>query len=248
MAVIVILAVYIAIMLIIGTYSWRKTKSVNDFVLGGRNVGSWLTAFAYGTSYFSAVVFIGYAGQFGWSFGVSSTWIGVGNALIGSLLAWIVLGSRTRKMTKHLGSSTMPDFFEKRYNSHSLKIVSSIIIFVFLVPYTAGVYKGLGNLFAMAFNIDENIILIIMALITAFYVIAGGYIATAISDFIQGIIMLGGIVAVIVAVLSGQGGFSAAFEKMSEISTPTVAAGGFTSLFGPNPLALLGVVILTSLG
>ena len=59
---------------------------VITFVLGGRSVGPWLTAFAYGTSYFSAVVFVGYAGQFGWKYGIASTWIGIGNALIGSLL------------------------------------------------------------------------------------------------------------------------------------------------------------------
>lgn len=110
---IAMLAVYIVVMLGIGIYTSRKTKSVSDFVLGGRGVGSWLTAFAYGTSYFSAVVFIGYAGQFGWSYGISAAWIGVGNAILGSALAWIVLGKRTRMMTKHLNAKTMPEYFEK---------------------------------------------------------------------------------------------------------------------------------------
>ena len=112
MSSVIILGVYLAMMVAIGIYSWKKTKSVTDFVLGGRNVGSWLTAFAYGTTYFSAVVFIGFAGKFGWGYGVSATWIGIGNALIGSLLAWIILGKRTRIMSKHLESATMPDFFE----------------------------------------------------------------------------------------------------------------------------------------
>ena len=248
MAVSIILGIYILIMIGIGVYSWRKTKSINDFVLGGRNVGSWLTAFAYGTSYFSAVVFIGYAGQSGWAHGFSATWIGIGNALLGSLAAWLVLGKRTRIMTKHLDSSTMPDFFEKRYGSKKLKIVASLIIFIFLVPYTASVYKGLGNLFAMAFDVDINICLVVMALITAFYVIAGGYLATAISDFVQGIIMLGGIVMVIIAVVNGKGGFTEAFSQLSQISTETAPQGSFSSIFGPDPLGLFGLVILTSLG
>lgn len=248
MAPIIILGVYLLIMVVIGIYSWRKTKSINDFVLGGRNVGSWLTAFAYGTSYFSAVVFIGYAGQFGWAYGLSSAWIGIGNALLGSLAAWLVLGRRTRTMTKHLDSATMPDFFEKRYGSKALKITASVIIFIFLVPYTASVYKGLGNLFAMAFDIDVNVCLVIMALITAFYVIAGGYLATAISDFVQGIIMLAGIVMVVVAVVNGKGGFTEAIGQMAQISTQTAPSGSFTSIFGPDPIGLLGVVILTSLG
>lgn len=248
MSSVIILGIYFLLMIGIGIYSSKKAKTVNDFILGGRNVGSWLTAFAFGTSYFSAVIFIGYAGQFGWEYGVASSWIGIGNAIIGSLFAWIVLGKRTRRMTTHLESSTMPDFFEKRYDSHPLKIVSSVIIFVFLIPYSASVYKGLGNLFALAFDIKLEYCLIAMAAITAFYVIAGGYLATAISDFIQGIIMLGGITLVVICVLNGQGGFTSAIHKMGELKTTTGETGLFASIFGPDPLGLLGVVILTSLG
>ena len=248
MSSVIILGIYLVMMVVVGIYSWKKTKSVNDFVLGGRNLGSWLTAFAYGTTYFSAVVFIGYAGQFGWGYGVSATWIGIGNAIIGSLLAWLVLGRRTRTMTKHLESATMPDFFEKRYSSKTLKIVSSMIIFIFLVPYTASVYKGLGNLFALAFDVNINVCLIIMAVITGFYVIMGGYLATAISDFIQGIIMLGGIVMVVLFVVNGKGGFAEAINQLKAIPVASGAKGGFGSLFGPDPIGLLGVVVLTSLG
>ena len=240
-----LLIIFCAVMILIGMISRRRTRGVDEFVLGGRAVGPWLTAFAYGTSYFSAVVFIGYAGQFGWKYGLSSTWIGIGNAVIGSLLAWVVLGRRTRLMTKHLSASTMPEFFGKRFDSRGLKLVSSAIIFVFMIPYTASVYTGLSRLFSMAFHIDYIYCMIAMAALTAVYVILGGYVATAINDFIQGIIMLFGIVVVIVSVLSGHGGFTAAVQSLSEI---TADGGGFTSLFGPAPLSLLGVVILTSLG
>ena len=150
---IVMLVVFFGAMIAIGFICREKAKTADGFVLGGRTVGPWLTAFAYGTSYFSAVVFVGYAGQFGWKFGVASTWIGIGNAIIGSLLAWVVLGRRTRVMTQHLGSATMPDFFEKRYGSRALKIAAAIIIFIFLIPYTASLYNGLSRLFAMAFDI-----------------------------------------------------------------------------------------------
>ena len=130
----------------VGLYSRKQASSVDGFVLGGRSVGPWLTAFAYGTSYFSAVVFVGYAGQFGWKYGMSSTWIGVGNAVIGSLLAWLVLGKRTKMMTQHIQSRTMPDFFGTRFSSQGLRVAASIIAFVFLIPYTAGVYKGISSL------------------------------------------------------------------------------------------------------
>ncbi len=247
---VVILIIYFAVMIGIGLYCRKNATDVNGFVLGGRSVGPWLTAFAYGTSYFSAVVFVGYAGQFGWRYGIAATWAGIGNALIGSLLAWVILGRRTRIMTQHLDSATMPQFFGQRYNSRPLKIVASVIIFIFLIPYTASLYNGLSRLFGMAFNIDYSICIVLMAVLTAIYVIAGGYMATAINDFIQGIIMLFGIVTVIGAVLKANGGFLAALDGLGQITDETVSTtpGIFASFFGPDPLNLLFVVILTSLG
>ncbi|MBR4545135.1 MAG: sodium:solute symporter family protein [Oscillibacter sp.] len=244
------LVVFFGLMIGIGLYCRRNATDVDGFVLGGRSVGPWLTAFAYGTSYFSAVVFVGYAGQFGWRYGIAATWAGIGNALIGSLLAWAVLGRRTRIMTQHLSSATMPEFFGKRFGSHSLKIAASVIIFIFLIPYTASLYNGLSRLFGMAFHIDYSVCVVVMAVLTGIYVIAGGYMATAINDFIQGIIMLFGICAVIAAVLQSRGGFLAALDGLSRVSDPLVsdAPGVFNSFFGPDPVNLLGVVILTSLG
>lgn len=244
------LLAFFAIMIAIAVYSAKRTKDVGGFVLGGRNIGPWLSAFAYGTSYFSAVIFVGYAGQFGWKFGIASTWVGIGNCILGSLLAWVVLGRRTRLMTNHLGSATMPDYFEKRFDSRTLRLVAAALIFIFLIPYTASLYKGLSQLFAMAFDVDYSVCIAIMAIITAIYVIAGGYMATVISDFVQGIIMLVGIVAVIGAVLKINGGFLGSLEALAQVSDPATSAqpGVFASFFGPDPANLMGVVVLTSLG
>ncbi len=245
-----ILIAYFAVLVCIGIYCRRRATDVNGFVLAGRNVGPWLTAFAFGTSYFSAVVFVGYAGQFGWRFGISATWIGLGNALIGSLFAWMVLGRRTRVMSQHLDSATMPQFFGRRFDSNALKVVASAIIFIFLIPYTASLYNGLSRLFGMAFNIDYSVCIIIMAVLTAVYVTAGGYMATAINDFIQGIIMIFGIIAVIAAVLMSQGGLMDALDSLARVTDTTVSTtpGVFASFLGAEPLNLLFVVILTSLG
>lgn len=249
---ILLLLVFFGVMVGVGVYSRKHATSVSGFVLGGRSVGPWLTAFAYGTSYFSAVVFVGYAGQFGWKYGMASTWIGLGNAIIGSLLAWVVLGRRTRVMTQHLSSSTMPEFFGQRFDSKALKIVASVIIFIFLIPYTASIYNGLSRLFEMAFHVPYAVCVVVMAVFTAVYVILGGYMATAINDFIQGIIMLVGIVAVIAAVLNGQGGFTQAVMQLAQTPSDVEATAGqpgaFTAFFGPDPKGLLGVVVLTSLG
>ncbi|MCQ2485038.1 MAG: sodium:solute symporter [Clostridia bacterium] len=237
---------FFSLMTGIGIKSRKHATDVNGFVLGSRSVGPWLSAFAFGTSYFSAVIFVGYAGQFGWNFGLASTWIGLGNAFIGSLLAWSVLGRRTRVMTQHLSCKTMPDFFGERFGSKGLKIAASVITFVFLIPYTASLYNGLSRLFSMAFNgVDYSICVIVMAILTGIYVLIGGYMATAINDFIQGLIMLVGIVAVIASVLNDNGGFMAATEKLA-----TGENGGweYASFLGPNPIFLLFVVMLTSLG
>lgn len=249
---ILLLIIFFTIMILVGLYSRKHAKNVGDFVLGGRAVGPWLTAFAYGTTYFSAVVFVGYAGQFGWKYGLSATWIGIGNAILGSFLAWVILGRRTRVMTHHLNSTTMPDFFGSRYDSKAIRITASAITFIFLVPYTASVYNGLSRLFGMAFDVPYEVCIIAMAVLTGIYVLLGGYMATAINDLIQGIVMLAGIVAVIASVLNNNGGFMSAVGSLARFNSDNPATvgqpGAFTSFFGPDPKNLLGVIILTSLG
>jgi SSS family solute:Na+ symporter len=212
-------------------------------MLGGRNVGPWLSAFSYGTSYFSAVIFIGYAGSFGWEFGVAALWIGIGNAFIGSSLAWNVLGRRTRLITQKLNSATMPDYFGKRFDSKALKIVASIIVFIFLVPYTAALYNGLSSLFSIAFGFDQYWVwILIISVITGIYVVIGGLMSTAINSFIQGLIMLVGIALVIIFALNKNGGLMGSLEVLSK------SGWEYTSIFGAEPFHLIFVVLLTSLG
>lgn len=244
----IVMILYLVMMVGIGVYCRRLSTDVTGFVLGGRSLGAWLGAFTYGTSYFSAVIFVGYAGKFGWSFGMAATWIGIGNAILGSLLPWLIMGKRTRLMSKHLEAKTMPEFFEKRYASKALKIISALIIFIFLIPYTASVYNGLSRIFSIAFDFDYKYIIIAMAIMTAVYVILGGYMATALTDFVQGIIMLFGITAVVIASLKSVGGLSAAVEGMSKIQDASGETGAYSSFFGPDPINLIGVIILTSLG
>lgn len=239
----ILVVLFFALMVGVGLYCRKHATNVDGFVLGGRSVGPWLTAFAYGTSYFSAVIFVGYAGQFGWNFGLASTWIGLGNAFIGSLLAWKILGRRTRIMTQQLNSKTMPDFFQKRYDSNGLKIAASVIVFVFLIPYTASLYNGLSSLFGIAFDVPYWACIVVMAVLTGLYVIFGGYMATAINDFIQGIVMLVGIVAVVIAALNVNGGLVDSVELLAEKN-----GWEYASILGPNPVFLTVVVLLTSLG
>jgi len=251
---IVALAIFALAMVFIGILSTRKANTIDGFLLGGRNIGPWISAFAYGTSYFSAVVFVGYAGQHGWNIGIGSMWIGIGNALLGCFLAWQLLAKRTRTMTHTLASKTMPEFFEARYQSTPIKVFSAIVIFVFLVPYSAAVYKGLGSMFEAVFpNVSTNSWMLVIAGLTAVYLVLGGYVATAYTDFIQGIIMIAGVFAMIVAVVNCEtvGGFDTLITNLKNIPDNGDGINGaqITSLFGGSSFKFLCVnIMLTSFG
>lgn len=254
---IIALCIYAIAMALIGCISYGKSKTLDGFLIGGRNIGAWVTAFAYGTTYFSAVVFVGYAGQHGWNIGLGSIWIGIGNAVLGCLLSWLLFANRTRKMTKKLDARTMPDYFEKRYSSKGMKILAAIIIFVFLVPYSAAVYKGLGSLFSTVFpGVETWVWMLIIACLTAVYLVAGGYIATAYTDLIQGIIMIVGVVCLICAVLGHDsvGGVSGLIENLRNFQSlpgdpnPTTGAQ-LTNIFGGSSFKFLCFnIMLTSFG
>ncbi|MBE6713368.1 MAG: sodium:solute symporter [Ruminococcaceae bacterium] len=252
---IIALIVYAIVMALIGCFSVGKSKTLDGFLIGGRNIGAWVTAFAYGTTYFSAVVFVGYAGQHGWNIGIGAVWIGIGNAVLGCLLSWILFANKTRKMTKRLNARTMPDYFEKRYNSKGMKILAAVIIFVFLVPYSAAVYKGLSSLFSAVFpGIDNWIWMLIIACLTAVYLVAGGYVATAYTDLVQGIIMLVGVVCLIFAVLGHDsvGGIKGLVENLGNIKAQpgdSVDGKQLTDIFGGDSFKFLCFnIMLTSFG
>ncbi len=254
---IIALAVYALAMVLIGFISYGKSKTLDGFLLGGRNIGAWATAFAYGTTYFSAVVFVGYAGQHGWNIGLGAIWIGIGNAVLGCLLSWILFANRTRKMTKKLEAKTMPEYFGKRYSSKGMTIMSAIIIFVFLVPYSAAVYKGLGSLFSAVFPAVETWVWMLMiACLTAVYLVAGGYVATAYTNLIQGIVMLAGVVCLVVAVLNHDnvGGITGLWENLkgfvSQPGDPNPTTGEqLTNIFGGSSFKFLCFnIMLTSFG
>ena len=248
----VLLAIFVVFMVAIGVYTSKRSRTLDAFLLGGRKIGPWISAFAYGTSYFSAVIFIGYAGKTGWTVGISGIWIGIFNALAGCLLAWFVLAKRTRLMSHHLKASTMPEFFAGRYNSTAMKIYAAIIIFVFLVPYSASVYKGLGYMFSEIFPVfganGNTVCMLIIAVLTAIYLVMGGYVAAVITDFFQGIIMLAGVVIMVAIVIKNPvvGGLSEGLRRLSEIEPD---GKSLVSLTGGNMASFLSMnVILTSLG
>ncbi len=244
------LALFAALMIGIGVYSAKRASSVEGFLLGGRKIGPWLTAFSYGTSYFSAVIFVGYAGQNGWFTGFSSMWIGVFNALVGCLLSWLLLARRTREITRQLGAKTMPEFFEKRFGSTGMKVYAALVIFVFLVPYSAAVYKGLGSMFNVIFPAAPVwVIMLCIAALSSIYLVLGGYVASSRTDFVQGLIMIFGVTCMLVILTRHEmvGGISGAIEKLKAYGE----ADGINLLDpfgGSNMKALMVNILLTSMG
>ena len=246
----VILGLYAVSMVFIALYTRKKSKSVNDFMFAGKKgLNGWMSAFSYGTTYFSAVIFIGYAGKFGSSYGLAAVWIGIGNALLGSLVAWKLMAKRTKNMTQRLSAKTMPEFFEKRYDSKALKLLSAIVIFTFLIPYSASVYNGLGSLFKIVFGINNTwIIMVALAVLTALYLVFGGYFATALTDFIQGIIMLIGIIAMVFCFLnSAEVGWNLS-DLTSDVNKTWFTFNSTNKGFYGSTVSLISLILLTSMG
>ena len=245
-----ILALYAVAMIAVAFYTKNRSGSVNDFLLAGKKgLNGWMTAFSYGTTYFSAVIFIGYAGQFGRAFGLASVWIGIGNAIIGTLIAWLVLAKRTKNMTQRLGAKTMPEFFEKRYGSKNIKFLSAVIIFIFLIPYSASVYSGISSLFEIVFGIEGWVIMLCLAALTALYLFLGGYFATALSDFIQGLIMIVGVICMIFCYMNHEnvGWNISQLTSNPDLTWFTFGGSNSTGLYGTT-VSLISLVLLTSLG
>lgn len=225
---------YIGMIIWMGVAGMRKTKSFSDFFLGGRDVGPWFTAFTYGTAYFSAVIFIGFAGKIGWAFGLSGVWVALGNALIGTLLVWVLLGNKVKEVTVKLDVHTMPEYLEARYNSQFFKTYAAIAIFVFLVPYTAAVFMGLSYLFEATFGLPYWMMLAFMGVFTGVYLVMGGYKSMTMVDFIFGIIMLFGVGALLASTITKGGGLSQILTTLREIDpqlTQAVGPPGFWPLF-----------------
>jgi solute:Na+ symporter, SSS family len=240
---IVLVVLFVLIMIGMGVVGMRRTSTLNDFFLGGRTIGPWVTALAYGTTYFSAVLFIGFAGKLGWGFGINALWISAGNTIFGALLAWLVLGRRTRRMTQSLDVMTMPEFFAERFQTRYVKMLAAAIIFIFLLPYSASVFKGLGHLFEANFKISYNTALLSMIGITGIYLVLGGYFAIAMTDCIQGAIMFVGSIAMVAVLVDKGGGFAQVIQTVLEKYPQHVPPAK-----QPPMLLLAATVFMTSFG
>jgi len=232
---------YAAMVIFIGVKGSRKTKSFDDFALGGGKIGPWMTAFSYGTAYFSAVLFIGFAGKIGWAFGLSGLWIALGNTIIGVFGVWYLLGNKVKQDAMSYNVHTMPELLEARYKSPFLKIFTSAAIFIFFIPYTAAVFMGLSYLFEFTFNMPYTYVLLFMGVFTGIYLVLGGYKSMAMIDVIFGMIMTIGVIILLVSTVNKGGGLPNIFTALKSINPKLAAPVG-----PPGIIPLLSLVFLTS--
>ncbi len=240
---IIVIALYALMIIGVGIAGMRKTKSFSDFFLGGGNVGPWMTAFSYGTAYFSAVVFIGFAGKVGWGFGYSGIWIGVINALIGVLGVWAFMGWKIKKVSTEMKIHTMSEFLEKRYNSPFMKLMAGIAIFIFMVPYSAAVFIGLSYLFQSSFpGIEYWHAVVFMGVFTTIYLVLGGYKSMTMIDTIFGMIMTLGVIMLFGFTIQEGNGLANITSTLSNINPDLTKAIG-----PPGWWPLFSLVFLTSI-
>lgn len=240
---VIVISLYALMIIFVGYTGMKKTKSFSDFFLGGGNIGPWMSAFSYGTAYFSAVVFIGFAGKVGWDFGFSGIWIGVFNALVGVLGVWALMGWRIKKMSVEYGVSTMSEFFEKRYDCFMLKILTPILIFIFMLPYSAAVFIGLSYLFTSSFpGIEYWHTVVFMGVFTTIYLVMGGYKSMAMIDSIFGMIMTASVIILFVFTLNEGQGINNIATTLNNIEPKLTEAVG-----PPGWWPLFSLIALTSL-
>jgi SSS family solute:Na+ symporter/sodium/proline symporter len=237
----VVLLAYAALIVVLGVRAMRGTRSFNDFFLGGGRIGPWMTAFTYGTAYFSAVVFIGFAGKVGWGFGYSGMWIALGNSLVGVLAVWWFMGPRIRRMVSDYGVHTMGEYFERRYDSRFLKLFGAAAVFVFFIPYTAAVFMGLSYLFESVFQVPYWVALVGMGAFTALYLVLGGYRAMTMIDVLFGMIMTVGVLVLVAATLERAGGLGALSATLAAHDPRLVEPVG-----PPGWWPLISLIFLTS--
>lgn len=241
---VLVLGLYLALLFVIGLVSRRQAKSAAGFYLGGRSIGPWVTAFSFVAAYFSSVVIIG-GGGFGYKFGMATLWVGATNVLVGTLLAWIVLGARTRVMTGRLDSITMPDFLARRFASPEARLISAAVVTVFLVVYSVSVVQGMGHAFEVLVGLPYTWGVLVSALIIIVYVALGGYVAVVWTGFAQGIIMIVALVLLAVLATAHAGGFSAVFARLGAIDDgrflQTPGVWGWPGLISYSAIVSLGV-------
>lgn len=214
---------YMAIVVGVGFYFTSKNKSTDDFYLGGRQLGPFVTAMSAEASDMSSWLLMGLPGvALAGLVGMNGTfaeavWTAIGLA-VGTYVNWLIVAKRLRLYSEHINASTIPDYISNRFHDHGLLVgISAIIIIVFFVPYVASGFAGVGKLFNSLFGIDYHLVMVVGAVVIATYTLLGGFLAASTTDFIQSIIMTMALIVVTGYGIYTAGGLDQVMENAKDV-------------------------------
>ena len=246
--VLVAFILYFVFVLAMGTYFYRRTKSIDDYVLGGREMNPYVTALSAQASDMSGWLLMGLPGAI-FAFGLGEVWIGIGLA-IGSYLAWLIIAKRLRNYSEKCGNAlTISEYFSNRFRDDKgrLKIICGIVILVFFTFYVTSGFVSGGNLFSVIFggDIDYSIAVVVTAIIIIGYTFLGGFKAVSWTDLVQGMLM---IIALIVVPLAMFGVIDGGWDEIIDIANAEV--DNFTNIMydGGKPIGIIALVSLLAWG
>ena len=233
----VAMAVYMAVVIAIGViFAKRANKSSDDYFLGGRSLGPWVTAFSASASDMSGWLLMGLPGVAYWCGLADAFWTAIGLA-IGTYLNWLIVSKRLRRYSVRANNSiTLPDFFSNRFREKKKVImtISALFILIFFTVYAASCFVTCGKLFSTLFNLPYIPMMILGAVFVLAYTILGGFLAESASDFMQAIVMVTALCAVVVIGTVSAGGIGAVIENSQsipgfleffQIASPTIENG-----------------------
>jgi len=242
-ATIITFIVYLIFLLSIGYYFYRKTTKIDDYLLGGRGMGKWVTALSAQASDMSGWLLMGLPGAVLLG-GLGETWIAIG-LFFGTVVNWILVAPRLRLYTERTKSLTLPTFFEERFGDPSgfLRIFSAVVILFFFTIYASSGMAGAGKLFEVMFGLDHQIAVLIGFIVIVAYTFLGGFMAVCWTDLFQGLLMVFAIFIVPIIALSTTGGFEAveAASAAKGISLALIPGTGFAAFLAVVSAAAWGL-------
>jgi SSS family solute:Na+ symporter len=209
---------YVAMTLFLGYLGFKRTKASEDFMLAGRHIHPWIIGLSYGATFISTSAIVGFGGTAA-LYGMGLIWLAMLNISVGVLLAFVVFGKRTRQLGMRLKAVTFPDLMGKRFNSPFMQYASAVIILIAMPLYASAVLIGGSRFVETTLAVDFNLALIAFAVITAVYVTFGGLKAVMYTDAMQGIIMLGGMIVLLILTFMLLGDPTTAFTNLSNLSS-----------------------------
>ncbi|ORU00467.1 Proline/sodium symporter PutP or Propionate/sodium symporter [Anaerovibrio sp. JC8] len=236
--------IYLGLMMFIGLYYYRKTTNMDDYIIGNRKLGAWVTSLSAEASDMSGWMLMGLPGA-AYLAGLNAGWIAVGLAL-GTYANWKFIAARLRKFTEIANNSlTLPDFFQNRYNDNSnvLRIAPAIFIIIFFVIYTSSGFVSGGKLFSTLFGLEYSTAVLLGAFVVVFYTLTGGFMAVCWTDFIQGVMMFFAIIMVPAVAVYALGGVSNTAAAVN-IMNPTF----FNPFLGPDGSTISFIEFISLMG